>query len=141
MSQGVTKSALESLAQAKFNDALLLFNSGRWANAFYLAGYAVELGLKACIAKQILPEAIPDRRFINSVYTHEYMKLIGLAGLTADLRVRQDADSVFAANWGIVGEWTPEARYESTDKSTAHLLLSAISDANHGVLPWIKTYW
>lgn len=141
MSQGVTKYVLERLSQAKLDDALLLFKHDRWSNSFYLAGYAVELALKACVAKQFVAETILDKRFVNSIHTHEYTKLIGLAGLTADLRAKQDADSTFAANWGIAGEWTPEARYESNDKSSAHFLLSAVANPDHGVLSWIKTFW
>lgn len=141
MSQGVTKNDLEVLSESKLADALLLFERERWANSFYLAGYSVELALKACVAVQFQASTIPDKKFVSSIHTHEFSKLIGLAGLTAELRAKQDEDSTFAANWGITAEWSPEARYECTDKSTAHFLLHAIADPEHGVLSWIKTFW
>jgi HEPN domain-containing protein len=141
MGQGVAKGDLEKLADAKLRDAQILFNNERWANSYYLAGYALELALKACVAKQFQAETIPDRKFVIAIHTHQYAALIGLAGLTAELRAKQDMDSDFAANWAIAAEWTPEARYESTDKSSANFLLHAITDLNHGVLPWIKMFW
>lgn len=141
MGQGISKRDLEGLCDAKLQDALLLLRNGRWGNAYYLAGYAVELGLKACIASQFPPQTIPDKRFVNSVHTHKFADLIGLARMTADLRARQDIDSLFAANWGIAAEWTSDARYDSADQSSADFLLNAIIDRAHGVLPWIKTYW
>lgn len=141
MSNGSSKAQLEAVAQCKFDDAQLLFENGRFSNAFYLAGYAIECALKACIARQLLPETIPEKSFVNAVYTHKFDSLIGLAGLRNELRVRQDADQAFQANWALASEWSPDVRYEPVDKSTAHLMVIAVGDQTHGVLPWIKTYW
>jgi HEPN domain-containing protein len=49
------------MATAKLEDAKLLFESGRYANAFYLCGYSVEFALKSCIARRIAVDAIPDK--------------------------------------------------------------------------------
>jgi hypothetical protein len=46
-----------------------------------LAGYSVECGLKACVAKQIREHDFPDRQFVLDSYTHDLNRLIGLAGL------------------------------------------------------------
>ncbi len=48
------------LAAAKCEDATLLLAHARFSSAYYLAGYALELALKACIAKQFAAEVIPD---------------------------------------------------------------------------------
>lgn len=141
MAQGTTRKELQRLSDAKIADAALLFHNQRWANAFYLAGYALELGLKACAARQFVAEAIPDKKFVNSLHTHRFDDLVGLAGLRSELRSKQDQDSAFAANWGIAAEWTPEARYETNDKSSAHFLINALADTEHGVLPWIRLHW
>jgi hypothetical protein len=101
----------------------------------------VELGLKACAAKLFSAEAIPDKKLVISLHTHDLNALIGLAGLKGDLKARQDQDGNFAASWGITSEWTPEARYEATDKSSAHFLVNAIAHPEYGVLSWIRTYW
>jgi HEPN domain-containing protein len=52
---------LQHLSEAKLADAELLFANGRHSNAYYLAGYAVEIGLKACISRQILADTLPDK--------------------------------------------------------------------------------
>jgi hypothetical protein len=101
----------------------------------------VEFGLKACIAKQIIAETIPLKRFINDVITHDLEKLIGAAGLKADLKAQQDNDQTFQAYWGLAGDWSPEIRYTTVDQMTAQLFLQAVGDPEHGILPWIKTVW
>jgi hypothetical protein len=139
--QSVTRLELQQLSDSKLRDAQLLFEHGRWGKSYYLAGYAIELALKSGASRQLSAETIPDREFVNALYTHSSDGLVGLAGLRADLRSKQDDDSIFSANWGIVSEWTPEVRYDVTDKSSAHFLLNAIGHAQHGVLPWIRTHW
>ncbi|MEA2988324.1 MAG: hypothetical protein QOG83_1035, partial [Alphaproteobacteria bacterium] len=58
------RNTLQVLALAKVDDARLLFENQRYSNAYYLYGYGVELGLKACIARQILAETIPDKTIL-----------------------------------------------------------------------------
>lgn len=45
----LAKNDLEKLAQIRLEDSLFLLQAGRASSAYYLAGYAVELALKACI--------------------------------------------------------------------------------------------
>lgn len=132
---------LQALAEAKLFDAELLLRNGRPGNAYHLAGYGIELGLKACIARQISADTIPDPAILRNVLTHEFDKLIGLAGLKDELRNEQNADPDFATNWGIVSEWSPESRYTSTLTVEAQLLLGAMGDPNHGVMRWIRRFW
>lgn len=47
----MNRTQLQILAEERARDAEALLNAGRWSGAFYLAGYAIECGLKACIAK------------------------------------------------------------------------------------------
>ncbi len=49
----VNKTDFERLTEERVNDARALLAAGRWPAAYYLAGYAVECALKACIAKLI----------------------------------------------------------------------------------------
>lgn len=139
--RAMKRTDLQAYAQAKIDDALLLLNHSRWSNAYYLAGYSVEFALKACIAKQVSADTIPDKAILNGVLSHEYAKLVGLAGLKGDLKGEQDANPDFAANWGIVSEWSPDARYRANSAMETQLLLQAITAPNNGVLPWIKRYW
>jgi hypothetical protein len=137
----MTRVDLQRLAQIKFDDSVLLLANQRYCNAYYLAGYAVEMALKACIARQIRQEEIPDKALIEKVFTHEYSKLVGLSGLSAELKNAQDSDHQFQAYWGITAEWKPNDRYAIIDPTSAELLLTAIGDPEHGVLRWIKMHW
>ena len=141
MLQGQSKTHLEGLAQAKLDDALLLSKHKRFSNAYYLGGYTVELGLKACIAERIAVATIPDKKVINAVFTHSRDQLIGIAGLRKELKDKQDSDPDFHTNWGIVTKWSPDSRYDSRDSYSCQIFLEAVANSKHGVFRWIKTYW
>jgi len=47
----VNRTQLQQLAEERVRDAEALLKAGQWSGAYYLAGFAVEFGLKACIAK------------------------------------------------------------------------------------------
>ncbi len=132
---------LQASAQGKIDDAELLLRNGRYSNAYCICGYAVELGLKACISRQISADTIPDKNLIRDIFVHDFKKLVNLAGLAGALNLAEAADPDFAANVAIVAEWSPDARYESHDSFSASYLISAINDPSKGVLQWIKQYW
>lgn len=138
---GRTRTELRTMAEAMLADAILLFEQGRHSNAYYLAGYAVEFGLKACIASQITAETIPDKAILQKLLNHQFPVLVGLAGLAEALQEEQDRNPDFAANWAIVSEWQPDSRYELRDSISAQLLIGAIGDARSGVLRWIRAHW
>jgi len=49
----VNRAELRQLAEDRILDAEHLLAAGRWSGAYYLAGYAVECGLKACIMARV----------------------------------------------------------------------------------------
>lgn len=132
---------LRKNSQAKLDDAMILFQQGRYSNAYYLVGYSIEIGLKACIAAKVAAETIPDKYFINNVLKHDFPTLVGLAGLATELKEHKDRNSDFAANWALASEWAPDSRYESVDVTSAQAMITAITDPKAGVLTWIKTFW
>ena len=141
MGFGYKRRDLQRLAEGKLADAVLLFENRRFTNAYYLAGYAVELGLKACVARQIVAQTIPDKDCINRVFTHSFKSLVGMAGLQEEFKTRELADSVFAANWAVVSEWSPDFRFTSVDATSAQVMLAAVSDSQSGVMAWIRLHW
>jgi hypothetical protein len=141
MGLGLKRTDLKALAQAKLDDAEILLRHDRYSNSYYLAGYVIELALKACIAAQFVAETIPDKAFVISIYQHSFKALVGAAGLTAELKQQEDADPNFAANFALVAQWSPDVRYESKDAMSAQAMLAAITDTTSGVLPWIMKYW
>jgi HEPN domain-containing protein len=106
-------------------------SNGRYSNAYYLAGYAVEMALKACIAAQIAAETIPDKELLKGILSHQFSGLVGLAGLRGELRDSQQKDPDFEANWAVVSDWSPDARYELTDPTSAQTLIEAIRDRRY----------
>jgi hypothetical protein len=135
------KKEIESLSELRIRDAKVLLETKSWSAAYYLSGYSIELALKACISKQFSAETIPDKSFVIDVFSHEYGKLIGLAGLQQALNSKLKADRAFAANWGICKEWSPNSRYATWEESDARVLYSAITNEQDGVLSWIKKHW
>jgi HEPN domain-containing protein len=137
----MTRADLQKLADEKLSDAQILFNAKSWSNAYYLAGYTVELAIKACIAKSFKADTIPDKALVDKTYSHELQKLIGTAGLTAELQKQEQANQDFRTAWALVNQWSPADRYTENSEQDAKELIEAISHATHGVLPWIKIRW
>lgn len=137
----LSKSDLQSLAESKAEDARLLQENGRFGNAYYLAGYAVELALKAIIAREFSADAIPDKGLVNRVYTHDLGKLVVYAELQDALDMRRRGDTLFETNWLAVTGWTEESRYWSADPQRAADMVAAVIDEPSGVLPWLRTFW
>ncbi len=137
----MTKTDLEKLALLRLEDALLLIQANRCSSAYYLAGYAVELALKACIAKLVQPNTIPDKAFINAVYVHKLDNLLGLAGLKRQFEIDSKVDPQLAAYWAITNNWTEESRYAFWDPFAAASLIQAIQEPDHGVFQWVRRHW
>jgi len=68
-----------------------LLNAGQWSGAYYLAGYAVECGLKACIAKLTNEHDFPDKDVVNKSYSHKINVLLEVAelGVCPSIALRQ----------------------------------------------------
>ena len=60
----MTRAEFQRLAEQRLVEAKVLLDEGHWDGAYYLAGYAVELALKACVIKMLLAtDAFPERKF------------------------------------------------------------------------------
>src|SRR6266571_4128490 len=99
----------QRLAKVRIADAKALLAARRWSAAYYLAGYAVECGLKACIlahaaaAPEILFE---DRRYSEKCWTHNLIQLVDLAGLKMMFAAARAADPILEAYWDAVKDWS-----------------------------------
>ncbi len=134
----MNRADLQKLADMRIEEAEILLKAKRYAGAYYLAGYAVEFALKACIAKKVKRYDYPDKQHAQKCYTHKVEELVVLA----DLRRLLDADPDLLLRWGVVKDWSEEARFDRTiTRGDARSLYDAITDPVHGVLPWIKRHW
>ena len=141
MPQSTKRDDFKKLAEAKLGNALLLLENERFGDAYYLAGYAIELGLKAVIAKQMVAQAIPDLSFIKAVYTHDIGSLVKLAGLAQLLQEEQKASEDFRTFWALAGGWSESSRYFATEAYSAQLMVHAVAHPDAGILRWIRQYW
>jgi hypothetical protein len=141
-----TQAEWRQLAEDRILDAQahLVPAVGRWSAAYYLVGYAVECGLKACLLGRIAahPEIIfQDRKFSNSVWTHDIESLL----VIADLKAQRDADAVanpaFFGHWQIVKDWTEQSRYLQKKQAEAKRLFDAVTHPADGVMQWIRPRW
>ncbi len=74
----MNRAELQRLANERIQDARALLAARRWSAAYYLAGYAVECALKACIAKLMKAEDFPDKSFAEKCWTHDLDRLVVL---------------------------------------------------------------
>jgi HEPN domain-containing protein len=138
---GVNRKDLQILARTRLAEAKVLLGAGRQDGAYYLAGYAVECGLKACIAKGTQRHDFPDKKSVDGSYTHNLRDLVKVANLELARLEEAKRDPAFRNNWDVVQRWSEQSRYLRRDLGLAQALLEAIGDRKHGVLPWIKRHW
>jgi HEPN domain-containing protein len=137
----VNRTDLQRLAKERISDAKVLLAARHWSAAYYLAGYAVECALKACVAKLMKAEEFPDKGLAEKCWTHSLPQLLGPAELKNDFNAALQADLDLAENWDIVKDWNESSRYARTSKTKAEGLYEAITDKKHGVLSWLKPRW
>ncbi|MBI2150904.1 MAG: HEPN domain-containing protein [Acidobacteria bacterium] len=138
----MNRTDLQLLSDVRVADAEVLLRAGRWAAAYYLLGYAVECGLKACAARQFHQDEVPDKTVVNDFYTHRLDKLLGISGVKAALESKAGAEPAFQVNWNTVRDWNETSRYDhSTSEAKARDMFIAVADQTNGVLSWLKTQW
>jgi HEPN domain len=137
----VDRRDLQELSKVRLKEARALLDLGFYDGAYYLAGYAVECALKACIAKDTRRHQFPEKEKVNKSYSHVLLQLIKVAGLEDVHHARVNGDPDFETNWDVVQSWSEESRYQRHSHESAQALLLAISDSRHGVMTWIKLHW
>lgn len=135
------RSELKALALVRLKEAQVLLSKKKPDGAYYLCGYVIECGLKACIAKKTRRYDFPDKDFINKSWSHKLMQLVELAGLAEEHDIKFKAGGDFTSFWKIVGAWSEDARYEKKTLTDARDMYNAISDPQNGVLQWISQHW
>jgi hypothetical protein len=109
--------------------------------AYYLAGYAVEFALKACISRRTQRYEFPDKARVISSYSHVLGELVGVANLEDARRERARTDPDFRVNWNVAKQWSEGSRYQHHTMESAQELLEAVGNTRHGVIAWLKLHW
>ena len=139
----MNRAELQQLAEDRLLDAQALLAASRWSGAYYLAGYAVECGLKACVMVYVQSTGaiFQDKKFGEKCWTHDLEALVGLAGLEAALGVDMAANPALSVNWEEVKDWDETSRYQQKTQAEAQALYNAAASPPDGVLSWIRMRW
>jgi len=137
----VNRRDLKELSTVRLREAKVLSEAECWDGAYYLAGYAVECALKACIAKTTARYDFPAKQKVVDSHTHNLNTLVIVAGMEKLLKTRSQSDLVFREHWNSALDWSEKSRYERISQESAEELLVAVSERRHGIIPWVKQHW
>jgi len=140
----VDRIAWQMLAEERILAAQALQAAKYWSSAYYVAGYAVEFGLKSCILVHLAanPKVIfENKKYSVECWSHTIIDLLKMAGLHTVMKADVSANVILAQNWSTVIKWAPESRYEQKAQAEADELIKAIIDTPNGVMPWIRIRW
>ena len=136
----------QRIAEERARDAEVLLNAGRRSGAYYLAGYAVECGLKSCV--RVFLKKNPDiifrekgNLYSQKCWTHDIEDLVTLAHLNDARDADTKVNPALAVNWHSVKDWSEKVRYRLETKQKAKRLYEAVTHDINGVLPWIRNRW
>lgn len=97
---------LQELARIRLKEATALLKLRLPDGAFYLAGYALECALKACIAKATKRYDFPDRKKVDSISTHNLRELMNFARLSEASKQHARTDPEFDFNLDVILGWS-----------------------------------
>jgi HEPN domain-containing protein len=131
----------QEIAELRLRESKALLAAGIPEGAYYLAGYAVECALKACIAKRTQEHDFPDKDS-RKWFIHDLEDLLGFARLKIELDSAMKLNPALKTNWTIVRNWSEESRYEKKKSvQEATDLLKAIENQQAELLPWVRLHW
>ena len=136
-------SNIRKLAWAKLKEAECLFEKDHCDWAYYTAGYAVELMLKARICRTFGIENFYDEnsgilkqlKFPQTFKSHDFEQLSLLSGVFTELKKSALSDLSLQAQWSSVCAWSEEVRYSGgkTSQEVEKFLISVL-----GIAIWIE---
>lgn len=137
----MNRTDFQEITEVRLQESKALLAAGYPDGAYYLAGYAVECALKACIAKRTREHDFPEKKLVNDSHTHDLGKLLALAELRVDLETAMQANPALKSSLDAAQDWSETSRYERKNTQEATELLQAIEDQTGGLLPWIMSRW
>ena len=141
------------LAWQRVREAEILYANSMYDGAFYLAGYSVELMLKAKICERLgIPNLFDDSdktantiegigEIRKAVKTHNLFTLLIFSGLKVKFDTDKATNKILAkTNSLLFSAWDESARYKPCGHfkpSDVNNLINLLKDAN-GILKWIE---
>ena len=140
------RKVLQTLSILRIREAEALLSADHFSGAYYLAGYSVECGIKACIASSIKRHVVQQKGFEGKFFIHNLDELAKHAGLIfnkklAMKRHQLSLRSRIEVNWATVKDWKETARYSEWSEREARDLVAAVNDPNEGVFQWVQAHW
>ncbi|MFN4247079.1 MAG: HEPN domain-containing protein [Flavipsychrobacter sp.] len=142
------------LAWQRLEEADILFNNKMYDGAFYLAGYSVELMLKAKICLRLgIPNLFDETHagtnqiqgiseIRKPLKTHNLFILLIFSGLKDKFdRDKASNKELAKANSLLFNCWDENARYKPcghTKDQDVKKLITLLSDSTNGLLKWIE---
>ena len=144
----MTGTELKRLTQLRLKEAQVLCDNKLYDGSCYLAGYCIELALKAAICKRMgtmdFFDAIKPET-ARAFKIHNLEELVTLAGLRTQFNLQINNNSQFQDNWSTIKKtinWSEQLRYQmDKNQLEAQMMLLALTDTKNGILPWIKKHW
>lgn len=113
----ISHEELQKIAETRLSDAVVLHRNKNHDGALYLCGYAIELGLKAVITKNLnpfgslstshIPNTKEEFKTVQKITNHDLDELLGLV----PSNIIQKIKTKYLAEWSLVQKWNPEMRY------------------------------
>lgn len=131
----------QALAEERLRAAQALLAAQQWSSAYYLAGYAVEFGLKSCILLHVEKTGIifKEKKFSEFCWTHRVEELIKLADLEDSQKTDNATNPILEKNWLVVRDWDERSRYAIKTQGDAEKLYDAITDNANGVMAAVRS--
>lgn len=145
---------IRQLADQRMQSAAILSQNGQHDDAFYLAGYVVELELKARIcelldcpnlfdedpANKIKEEGFNEVRRVFK--THNLKLLLRLSGLKTTFdNAKAMNQTLMKANSLLFEQWSEHCRYQPVghcQPKDMRDILGALNDPSNGLIQWIR---
>ena len=146
---------IKKLAYERLNEAKILCDAGKYDGAFYLAGYSIELMLKAKVCEQMGIDNLFDfdeKKFSThgvsdirqALKTHDIAVLLMLSGLKIKFDKAKIDNQVLFKTSALLFEssgkclWNEQMRYQLNSQNADNVqVLIELLDHEKGLLKWI----
>lgn len=140
----ISHEELRTIAKTRLKDARILHKNKSHDGALYLCGYAIELGLKAVIAKNLnhsglvstshIPSTKEEFKIVQNITNHDLDALLTLV----PSNIIQKIKTKYLAEWSLVQKWNPEMRYAPIRGASARKEAGNVLDAVQRILDYLK---
>lgn len=146
--------AIKQLAYERLSEAKILSDHEKYDGAFYLAGYSIELMLKAKVCEHFDIDNLFDEtcqiygigEVRKALKTHDITVLLIFSGLFNKLENAKSADKVLIQTYNRLFAtsgrclWNEQVRYQTLGSQNAENVQTLIALLQHekGVLQWIE---